>query len=73
MNKPAADLVPYMKCPRCGVDAIPADEWSRRWRKWLWMADGVLHKCPGCPALLRVAVTDDYEDDAVATVEEVTP
>jgi hypothetical protein len=55
---------PWLQCPACGADAFEAT-WTYP-GKWLWFEDE--ETVCTCGAELRVDVTDDYEDDAIAFV-----
>ena len=70
----ARDAVTHLDCPRCGTPALPGT-WVRQQQRYAWSEDDDEVACPGCGVQLRVSVTDDYADDAVASAEvvEVTP
>ena len=64
MSRPKA---PLLDCPECDTSALKADHWDSE-LGWRW-TDGVKAKCPKCEVALIVSVTDDYEEDCLATLK----
>lgn len=70
--EPDPQAAPWLDCPACEKPALLAawivDDDEGAWR----YEEGECGPCPHCAVPLRVAVSDDYEDDAVASLVEVT-
>jgi hypothetical protein len=62
---------PKLECPTCEAPAIAADHFKPG-LGWRW-TEGLDGFCPGCKARLVVRVTDDYEEDRVASLENLSP
>lgn len=62
---------PLLDCPECETPVLPATHYSREYG-WRWEA-GTPAKCPelSCGVNLVVDVTDDYEEDCLASLEVV--
>ena len=60
---------PMLPCPECGAPAAEPDFHDRA-LGWRW-SDGMDHECPKCKVKLVVTVTDDYEEDAKASLTVV--